>query len=65
MDPDEDDWEPDPWYPDPVTPPDLSVDIEDPVPIGELYGPNGDVIATLLDRRPIPFGFQPPGEPEP
>lgn len=55
--------EPDPddgWdseAPDPVAPPDLEVDVTEPTILAELYGPNGDVIAYLVDRRPIPFGY--------
>lgn len=55
--PDEDDdWEADDGtYPSDA--PSLEVEIEGPEILGYLYGPTGDIIATLLDRPQIPFGF--------
>ncbi len=35
----------------------MDVDIEGPQVLGYLYGPNGDPIATLMDRPYITFGF--------
>ncbi len=44
----------------PTDPPALEVDLVEPVVLGELLGPDGEVMYLLLDRRPIPFGFQCP-----
>ncbi len=48
------DWDDDDPPPDT---PCIDVDIEGPQVLAYLYGPNGDPIATLLDRPLIPFGF--------
>lgn len=38
-------------------PPTLDVEIGGPEVLGELYGPDGEVMFTLVDRPVIPFGF--------
>lgn len=40
----------------------LSIDVEvtDPAVVGELYGPDGAVLAVVYDRTVVPFGFQAP-----
>jgi hypothetical protein len=47
--------------PEACDPPQIEVEISEPLVLNELYGPNGGVIAYLVDRRQIPFGFQPGG----
>lgn len=61
-DPGDDEFEPDDFGP--YAAPALEVDITDPEVIGVLYGPDGEPMFDLLDRRPIPFGFQPPEVPD-
>jgi hypothetical protein len=41
-----------------VDAPSLDVEIGDAKVLGYLYGPNDEPIATLLDRRVVPFGCQ-------
>jgi hypothetical protein len=38
-------------------PPPLEVDIGGPEVLGELFGPDGEVMFTLVDRPILPFGF--------
>lgn len=45
--------------------PTCDFEINDPVIIGELLGPDGQPIAYLLDRPAVQFGFQPPRHPPP
>jgi len=52
----DDDWCDDDLVPDP---PCIDVDIEGPQVLAYLYGPNGDPIATLLDRPPHPRSASP------
>lgn len=48
---------PDEWaYPEPV------LEVADNPVIGVIYGPDGGVLAEVLERPVHPFGFQPPGE---
>lgn len=42
-------------------PPLIEVEITDPNVLGYLLGPDGEPIATLLDRSTVTFGFQPGG----
>lgn len=37
--------------------PALTLEVTDPQVLGYLLGPDGEPIATLVDRRPIQFGF--------
>jgi hypothetical protein len=48
-----DDDEPD----DDIEAPELVVEITEPTAVGRLFGPDGRVLATLYDRRIVPFGF--------
>jgi hypothetical protein len=43
------------------TPPSLEVEVTEPVEVGRLYGPDGEVLLMIMDRGWVPFGFQPPG----
>lgn len=42
-------------------PPHIDVEITAPNVLGYLLGPDGEPVATLLDRPIVPFGFQPTG----
>lgn len=47
---------PEDWaYPEPV------LEVTDNPVIGVIYGPDGAVLAEVLERPVRPFGFQPPG----
>lgn len=48
-----DDWDED----EPPTVPCVDVEIGGPEVLGELLGPKGEVMFTLVDRPVIPFGF--------
>lgn len=48
--------EPEDWD-EPTNPPGLTVEVTDPEIIGYLYGPRGQLLGTVLDRAPMPFGF--------
>lgn len=37
----------------------LEVVVTEPELLATLLGPDGEVIAALYDRRPVPFGFRP------
>lgn len=37
--------------------PECTVEVTEPEVLGYLLGPDGEPIATLLDRRVVPFGF--------
>jgi hypothetical protein len=38
----------------------ISVEVSEPVEVGRIYGPDGEVVMILEDRPSVPFGFQAP-----